>query len=137
MAEQKKDKPIKTIIDHIGRTVVGRVTGETKDDVTLFNPVIIHVQPDQQSGQLQVQSFPYIFMEFLKDKDKNNWTFSKTSISTSDVELDERIIQQYENINNPAPPVQQGQNQNDGEVIQLFDEEEEEEKEEAKEPATT
>ena len=109
MAEQKKDKPIKTIIDHIGRTVVGRVTGETKDDVTLFNPVIIHVQPDQQSGQLQVQSFPYIFMEFLKDKDKNNWTFSKTSISTSDVELDERIIQQYENINNPAPPVQQGQ----------------------------
>mgnify|MGYP003113266015 FL=1 len=135
MAEQKKDKPIKTIIDHIGRTVVGRVTGETKDDVTLFNPVIIHVQPDQQSGQLQVQSFPYIFMEFLKDKDKNNWTFSKTSISTSDVELDERIIQQYENINNPAPPVQQSQNQNDGEVIQLFDEEEE--KEEAKEPATT
>ena len=137
MAEQKKDKPIKTIIDHIGRTVVGRVTGETKDDVTLFNPVIIHVQPDQQSGQLQVQSFPYIFMEFLKDKDKNNWTFSKTSISISDVELDERIIQQYENINNPAPPVQQSQNQNDGEVIQLFDEEEEEEKEEAKEPATT
>ena len=135
MAEQKKDKPIKTIIDHIGRTVVGRVTGETKDDVTLFNPVIIHVQPDQQSGQLQVQSFPYIFMEFLKDKDKNNWTFSKTSISISDVELDERIIQQYENINNPAPPVQQSQNQNDGEVIQLFDEEEE--KEEAKEPATT
>ena len=135
MAEQNKDKPIKTIIDHIGRTVVGRVTGETKDDVTLFNPVIIHVQPDQQSGQLQVQSFPYIFMEFLKDKDKNNWTFSKTSISTSDVELDERIIQQYENINNPAPPVQQSQNQNDGEVIQLFDEEEEEE--EAKEPATT
>ncbi len=43
---------------------------------------------------------------FLKDKDKNNWTFYKTAISVSDVELDERIIQQYENINNPQPPIQ-------------------------------
>ena len=101
------DKEIKTIVDHIGRTVVGKITEETKDLITLFNPVIIHVQPDPQSGQLQVQSFPYIFMEFLKDKEKNNWTFYKTAISTSDVDLDERIIAQYENINNPQPPVQQ------------------------------
>jgi hypothetical protein len=103
------DKQIKTIVDHIGRTVVGKVEKETKDSITLFNPVIIHVQPDQATGQLQVQSFPYIFMEFLKDKDKNNWTFAKSSISVSDVELDERIITQYENINNPQPPIQQPQ----------------------------
>ena len=63
---------IKTIVDHIGRTVLGVVEKDTKDTITLFNPVIIHVQPDQQTGQLQVQSFPYIFMEFLKDKEKNN-----------------------------------------------------------------
>jgi len=116
---------ISTIIDHIGRTVVGKVIKDTKDIITLYNPVIIHVQPDPQSGQLQVQSFPYIFMEFLKDKNKNNWTFTKSAISTSDVELDERIIQQYENINNPAPPIQEGTNQNDPEVIKLFDDEEE------------
>jgi hypothetical protein len=116
---------ISTIIDHIGRTVVGKVIKDTKDIITLYNPVIIHVQPDPQSGQLQVQSFPYIFMEFLKDKNKNNWTFTKSAISTSDVELDERIIQQYENINNPAPPIQEGTNQNEPEVIKLFDDEEE------------
>ncbi len=116
---------ISTIIDHIGRTVVGKVIKNTKDIITLYNPVIIHVQPDLQSGQLQVQSFPYIFMEFLKDKNKNNWTFTKSAISTSDVELDERIIQQYENINNPAPPIQEGTNQNEPEVIKLFDDEEE------------
>jgi hypothetical protein len=117
------EKPIKTIVDHIGRTVVGKLVKETKDQLTLFNPVIIHVQPDPQSGQLQVQSFPYIFMEFLKDKDNNNWTFTKSAISTSDVELDERIIQQYDNINNPAPPIQEGASQDEPEVIKLFDDE--------------
>tara|TARA_R100000030_G_C3178114_1_gene105123 strand:+ start:189 stop:584 length:396 start_codon:yes stop_codon:yes gene_type:complete len=127
-------KPIKTIVDHIGRTVVGTLKKEDAKSITLFNPVIVHVQPDPNSGQLQVQSFPYIFMEFLKDKEKNDWTFNKAAISTSNVELDERITQQYENINNPNPPIQQ-QAQEEPEVIQLFDDEEEEA--EAKEPATT
>ena len=122
MADKKPTdkKPIKTIIDHIGRTVVGSVTKEDPKTITLFNPVIIHVQPDPQSGQLQVQSFPYIFMEFLKDKDKNNWTFTKSAISTSDVDLDERIITQYENINNPQPPIQETPAE-EPEVIKLFD----------------
>ena len=119
------DTEIKTIVDHIGRTVLGEVKKETKDSITLFNPVIIHVQPDQQTGQLQVQSFPYIFMEFLKDKEKNNWTFDKTAISVSDVQLDERIIQQYENINNPAPPLTQP-GDTSGDVVKLFDDEEDE-----------
>tara|TARA_B100001778_G_C18290381_1_gene495070 strand:- start:50 stop:478 length:429 start_codon:yes stop_codon:yes gene_type:complete len=118
-------KPIKTIVDHIGRTVVGVLKKEDTKSITLFNPVIVHVQPDPQSGQLQVQSFPYIFMEFLKDKEKNDWTFNKAAISTSNVELDERITQQYENINNPSPPIQQ-QAQEEPEVIQLFDDDEEE-----------
>tara|TARA_R110002060_G_scaffold29969_1_gene40435 strand:- start:358 stop:729 length:372 start_codon:yes stop_codon:yes gene_type:complete len=122
MADKKPTdkKPIKTIIDHIGRTVVGTVTKEDTKTITLFNPVIIHVQPDPQSGQLQVQSFPYIFMEFLKDKDKNNWTFYKTAICTSDVDLDNRIITQYENINNPQPPIQEAPAE-EPEVIKLFD----------------
>ena len=122
MADKKPTdkKSIKTIIDHIGRTVVGSVTKEDPKTITLFNPVIIHVQPDPQSGQLQVQSFPYIFMEFLKDKDKNNWTFHKTAISTSDVDLDDRIISQYENINNPQPPIQEAPAE-EPEVIKLFD----------------
>jgi len=124
----KKDKTIKTIIDHIGRTVVGVVVKEDTKTITLNNPVIIHVQPDAQSGQLQVQSFPYVFMEFLKDKDKNNWTFTKTAICTSDVELDDRIITQYHNINNPQPPIQAGTSPAGGEepeVIKLFDDDDE------------
>ena len=120
-----EDKKIQTIVDHIGRTVLGVVKKDTKDSITLFNPVIIHVQPDQQTGQLQVQSFPYIFMEFLKDKEQNNWTFDKSNIAVSDVQLDERIIQQYENINNPTPPVLKEDSSSDGEVVKLFDDDDE------------
>ena len=133
MAEPKN---IKTIVDHIGRTVVGVLKKDNKDTLTLENPVIIHVQPDQNTGQLQVQSFPYVFMEFLKDKKKNDWTFNKAAISVSNIELDDRIITQYENINNPNPPIQQQRAaQEEPEVIQLFDDEEE--KVEEKEPLAT
>ena len=119
-------KQIKTIVDHIGRTVVGVVKKEDTKTITLHNPVIIHVQPNPETGQLQVQSFPYLFMEFIKgDVDKsNNWTFHKSTISISDVELDERIITQYENINKPQAPAgaQVGDQDEDPEVIKLFDE---------------
>ena len=110
---------ITTIVDQIGRTVVGVKKGETDTSLTLHNPVIIHVQPDPQSGQLQVQSFPYLFMEFIKgdDKEKNNWTFCKSAIAVSDVELDDKIVTQYNNINSPKPPVQE----EEPEVVKLFD----------------
>ena len=122
------DKQYKTIVDHIGRTVIGNIVKEDAKTLTLNNPVIIHVQPDQESGQLQVQSFPYIFMEFLKDKKQNNWTFNKTVISVSDVELDDKIITQYENINNPQPPIAGTPPADAGEpeVVKLFDDEEDE-----------
>ena len=66
-------------------------------------------------------------MEFLKDKKQNNWTFNKTVISVSDVELDDKIITQYENINNPQPPIAGAPPAEGGEpeVIKLFDDEEE------------
>ena len=106
-----------TIVDHIGRTVVGVKLKDTQKSLTIQNPVIIHVQPDPQSGQLQVQSFPYLFMEFIKgDKEKNNWTFDKSAIAVSDVELDDKIVAQYNNINTPRPPAEE----EEPEVVQLF-----------------
>jgi len=112
---------IKTIIDHIGRTVIGKLVEESESTLTLSNPVIIHVTPNPQNGQLQVQSFPYIFMEFLskESRDKNNWTFNKKSIVLSEVQLDDKIIMQYDNINTPAPA--QATPQAEPEVIKLFE----------------
>tara|TARA_R110000796_G_scaffold20781_1_gene61617 strand:- start:16301 stop:16645 length:345 start_codon:yes stop_codon:yes gene_type:complete len=111
---------ITTIVDQVGRTVIGVETKSTKDTITLNNPVIIHVQPNTENGQLQVQSFPYLFMEFIKgDKTKNNWTFNKGAIAVSDVELDDKILEQYKNINSPAAAETSAEEPN---IIKLFDE---------------
>jgi len=110
-------KEIIAIVDQVGRTVVGVETGQTDDTLTLNNPVIVHVQPDPENGQLQVQTFPYLFMEFIEgDKKLNEWTFNKAAIVTSTVKLTEQITEQYHAINNPAPPAPV----EEPEVIKLF-----------------
>ena len=110
---------IKTIIDHIGRTVIGSLVSETETTLTLDNPVIIHVQPNPQTQQLQVQSIPYIFMEFLdtSSREANHWTFTKANIVLADVKLDSKIIAQYEVSNKPQVQPTQGE----AEVIRLFE----------------
>jgi hypothetical protein len=111
---------ITTIVDQVGRVVIGVETAQTDETLTLNNPVIVHVQPDQQSGQLQVQTFPYLFMEFIEgDRTKNDWTFYKSAIATSNVSLTEQIKAQYKAINNPAPA--QPAATEEPAVIKLFD----------------
>ena len=113
-------KEIIAIVDQVGRTVVGVETGQTDETLTLNNPVIVHVQPDPQNGQLQVQTFPYLFMEFIEgDKQLNEWTFHKSNIATSTVKLTPQITAQYHAINNPAPA--QPAPAAEPDVIKLFD----------------
>lgn len=99
-----KEKHI-AIIDQIGRNIIGKLVDETETTLTLNNPVILFVQPEQ-TGQIQVQSFPVFFFEFINKefRGQNNWTFNKANIVTSDVVLDDRILLQYEKIN--TPPVE-------------------------------
>ena len=108
-----------TIIDQIGRVVIGKKVSETDTQLTLNNPVIVYVNPNQETGQIQVQSFPYIFVEFLdkEHRDKNNWTFTKSSIVISDVVLDSAILNQYNNINSVRTPEPAAEPQ----VIKLFE----------------
>ena len=96
-----KDKHI-VLIDHVGRNIIGKLVDENQTTITMENPVILHVQP-QQSGQLEVQTFPVFFFEFIDkaNRDKNAWTYTKSNIVTSNVILDDRIISQYEKINMP------------------------------------
>ena len=107
---------IKLIIDGVGRYVIGSVAGEDGETLTLKTPVILHVQPNPQTGQLQVQTIPLLFNEFIGDKNTNVWTFSKKSIAVSEAVLDERLLSQYNAIVNPSPIIQP-----EPEVIRLFD----------------
>lgn len=106
-----------TIIDHVGRTVIGKLVTEDENTLTINNPVIIHVTPDPNTGRIQVQSFPYIFMEFIdkESRNKNDWTFYKTSIIRSNIKLDQPIINQYNQVNAVPQP------QPEAPVIKLFE----------------
>lgn len=96
-----KEKHV-VIIDQIGRNIIGKLVRETDTTITLNNPVILFAQPEQ-SGQIQVQSFPIFFFEFINKeyRNQNDWTFNKNAIVLSDVVLDDRILIQYDKINTP------------------------------------
>jgi hypothetical protein len=90
------------IQDQVGRTIIGKVVEDTPTSLVLNNPVILHCQMDD-TGNLQVQTFPAFFFEFIDKafRENNNWTYSKSSIVTSDVTLDAQVISQYEKLNSP------------------------------------
>ena len=92
------------ITDQVGRTIIGTQVAETDTTLSLYNPVILYVQL-QENGQLGIQTFPLFFFEFLdKDnKDKNTWVYNKANIVTSDVTLNAEMKAQYARINTPAP----------------------------------
>lgn len=94
------------IIDQIGRILLGVEAGQDETTLTLNNPIILHFQP-AQNGQLELQVYPLFFFELL-DKSKrsqNDWTFNKSSITVSNVELNNDILARYDQINTPPAPV--------------------------------
>jgi hypothetical protein len=126
------NKQIVTFIDQIGRTIIGELvkeapTGDKAGDNEFIvkNPAIIHVQPTQQ-GQLNVQTIPLYFRDFVSDKNKEEGTFWKYNYSTVvlglNIENDPRLVDQYEKIF-IAPPVIQPVNapQAGDKTIKLFD----------------
>ncbi|NDG29123.1 hypothetical protein EB118_03360 [bacterium] len=111
---------ITTFIDHIGRTLVGELVEENDTHIVVKNPAIIHVQPTQ-TGQLNVQTIPLYFREFISDKNKNDgtsWKFNKATIVQGvNIENDGRLVDQYNRLFAAAPVVT-----DDQKVIKLFDE---------------
>lgn len=110
-----------TFIDHIGRTMLGSLESETETHITVKNPAIIHVQPTQQ-GQLNVQTIPLFFKEFVGAKNKAEgtlWSFNKSTIVMGlNVENDTRLIQQYQAVFAPTPAPTNAEPR----VVKLFDE---------------
>lgn len=107
-----------TIIDHIGRYIVGELVEETDAVLKLKTPVILHVAPNPQTNQLQVQTFPLFFSEFLaRGSTSNVWSFPKTAIVVGDVELEERLVAQYNSLANPPSIISSGS----PDVIKLFE----------------
>lgn len=108
---------IVTFLDNTGRIIHGAYVSETDTHLSVSDPAQIYVQPTQ-NGQLNVQSIPLFFKEFVKNVDPVVWTFNKANITTSpNLELDDRLIAQYQNILT-KPAVQPA---TEARVIKLFE----------------
>jgi hypothetical protein len=97
-----------TFIDHIGRTTIGEPLGDTDNGASFLvkNPAIIHVQPTPQ-GQLNVQTIPLYFREFVGEKNKTEGTIWKYSYANvvlgTNIDNDARLLDQYAKLFTDAP----------------------------------
>jgi hypothetical protein len=123
---------ITAFADSVGRIIVGEVVKSTKPTVmSVKEPAVVNVQVNQENGQISVQLLPFIFREFIDEKVREEgavWDFPKTAcITSSNLKLDENIINQYKNIfKQPVGQASPAGNQSnqppeEPEVIKLFD----------------
>jgi hypothetical protein len=121
------ENKIAVFFDSVGRTILGEKLEDKSSDKVLAikNPAVVHIMPNQQTGQLQLQILPLFFKEFLADKDSGTvWNYNRANITEAvDVTFDFKLEAQYRQIfaASPAPVPQQPQG-NQGDVIKLFDE---------------
>jgi len=122
---------IAVFFDSVGRTILGeRIDADTSDKVlTIKNPAVVHIMPNQQTGQLSLQILPLFFREFLADKTEPTvWKYNRELITEcKDVAFDFKLQAQYQQIFNPSPiitPTNPGvAPAGAGDVVRLFDEE--------------
>ena len=119
------ENKIVVFFDSVGRTILGeKLEDKTTNEVlTIKNPAVVHIMPNQQTGQLQLQILPLFFKEFLAEKDNGTvWNYNRANITEAvDVTFDFKLEAQYRQIfaAGPAPAPQQPQGSPD--VIKLFD----------------
>ena len=120
------ENKIVVFFDSVGRTILGEKLEDKSSDkvLTIKNPAVVHIMPNQQTGQLQLQILPLFFKEFLADKNEGTvWNYNRANITEAvDVTFDFKLEAQYRQIfaAGPAPAPQQPQGS--PEVIKLFDE---------------
>jgi len=108
-------------LDTIGRTIIGKATNETDEILSIENPALVAVQPNTQTGQIQLQILPLFFREFQADRAQATvWHFKKANITIADeITFVVQFAAQYEQLF-AAPAAPQGS----PEVVKLFDSDE-------------
>lgn len=98
-------------LDSIQRTIVATEVSNTDTKLIIEKPAILNVAPTQEK-KLQVQLYPLLFREFLKDRDTfPTWTYDKSVITIADnLELEANLVAQYNEMfkvvkNEPAPTI--------------------------------
>ena len=119
------ENKIVVFFDSVGRTILGEKLEDktTKEVLTIKNPAVVHIMPNQQTGQLQLQILPLFFKEFLAEKDNGTvWNYNRANITEAvDVTFDFKLEAQYRQIFAAGPVPAPQQPQGSPEVIKLFD----------------
>lgn len=125
-------KKITAFVDQVGRVIVGEDKGTKSGVMKIKEPAVVNVQINQENGQMSVQLLPFIFREFIKSDVREEgvvWEFdAKTCVTSSNLELDDAIMNQYHNIfskpvASAAPPPAAKSAPAEPEVVKLFDDE--------------
>ena len=121
------DLNLAVFIDNVGRTVLGNVVKDTKTVLEVKNPSVLHVQPNPDNGQIQVQLIPIFFKEFAGVNNVDTvWEYLKSTITMAKgLKLDDRLIEQYSNmysvIKTPESNIITPGQAADVPVVKLFD----------------
>jgi hypothetical protein len=117
----------KVFLDAIGRIIVGNVVSETETELSVESPALVHIQPNAQTNQLQLQILPLLFRELLSPgSGAPVFNYKKSSITlTQNIEFSPRFYSQYEQISAASQPEPATPENTESNVIGLFDGEEE------------
>lgn len=110
-----------TFIDNIGRTFLAEEVSRDQTTLKVKNPAVVHVVPNQQTGQLQVQLIPLFLTELLDPQTKSEgtfWTYNLSQITLGEVKIETRLLAQYTQAFAQIPV----QPDNGPAVVKLFDE---------------
>lgn len=118
MSEQTKQLTV--FLDNIGRTIIGKIKKQDEKTISVENPALVHVQPNVQTGQLQLQILPLFFREFQSDRSiPTVWNFKQANITTcEEIPFATQFTAQYEQLFRVAETQQK-----QPEVVKLFDDE--------------
>ena len=100
----------------------------TETHLTVKNPVIVHIVPVGNSGQMTVQLLPVFFREFLADKTEDTtWKYNRVSVTEAEqVVFDFKLTAQYQQMfsksNLIIPPGAGEVAPPSPDVVKLFDE---------------
>ena len=117
------EQNVKVFLDHVGHTIVAEVVSTDKQTIKTKNPAILMAAPNN-NGQLTVQLIPVFFKEFIKASERENgviFSYPLAKIVLSEVNLDERLLEQYINMFKANAPSAKAENK-EAPTIKLFDE---------------
>ena len=105
----EKQKDLVVFLDAIGRTIIAERYSESETSVSVKNPAVVNIVPQQavdpntgqQVQRMALQLFPLFFREFLADKEEAvKFKYNKNNITMSDgdISLDFKVGIQYEQL---------------------------------------